>query len=246
MSVEVKERDYAIKRPHMKTSKKAIVEWGMANIDECGYDIEIATKHHERKGGTGQPFEIMMETPYPVDASEMGTHCWRCGHKGPTERAHIIPWALTNYDPKYDTPSSYRLLCTACHEEAPNVADETVMDKWIVESSKVYNPHRFYDTYWYVREKMETVFEKATTHGFEKAINSATQKWILREMMKDLRFQVAFGYLDESALDEENKKELEKQMKKLPEVYRDDKEKLQEKLLIDVFNTEAQIKKMLG
>ena len=51
----------------MKTTKKQIVEWGMANINECGYG---------------------------VDASEMSSRCWRCGYERETERCHVIPKSL--------------------------------------------------------------------------------------------------------------------------------------------------------
>ena len=55
----------------MKTTKKQIIEWGRANIDECDYG---------------------------VDHLEMDTHCWRCGHETTTERCHVIPYALGGPD----------------------------------------------------------------------------------------------------------------------------------------------------
>ena len=55
----------------MKTTKKQIVEWGMLNIDECGYG---------------------------VDAAEMHNRCWRCGYERPTERCHVIPASLGGSD----------------------------------------------------------------------------------------------------------------------------------------------------
>jgi len=55
----------------MKTSKKQIVEWGMANINECGYG---------------------------VDASEMSSRCWRCGYERVTERCHVIRKSLGGPD----------------------------------------------------------------------------------------------------------------------------------------------------
>ena len=64
------------------------------------------------------------ECGYGVDASEMDTHCWRCGYERYTERCHVIPDALDGED----TPSNYRLLCPDCHIEAPNVNDPNEMD----------------------------------------------------------------------------------------------------------------------
>lgn len=55
----------------MKTTKKQIVEWGITNINECGYG---------------------------VDASEMSSRCWRCGYERETERCHVIPKSLGGPD----------------------------------------------------------------------------------------------------------------------------------------------------
>lgn len=59
------------KRPSMKTTKKQIIDWGIRNIDECGYG---------------------------VDASEMHNRCWRCGYERYTERCHVIPYSLGGED----------------------------------------------------------------------------------------------------------------------------------------------------
>jgi len=158
-------RDYSIKRPPMKTTKKQVVYWCEGHIDECGY---------------------------PVDASEMDTHCFRCGYKRPTERAHTVPWANYNYDPKYDSPEYYRLLCSECHAEAPNVMEEThcewpnhhsIMDKWIIESAKMYNAQGAYNTYWKHRNKFEELLDKTGQHGFEP-MNKSTKEWVIDEFLK--------------------------------------------------------------
>ena len=142
------------KRPDMKSTKKQIVDWCMSNIDECGY---------------------------PVDASEMDTHCFRCGHERFTERAHTVPWAVLDYDPKYDSPEYYRLLCSECHAEAPNVVDEKAMDEWIKESSKI--SEGMYEVYWVYREKINELLEQTGTHGFEPR-NASTWDWITKEFLK--------------------------------------------------------------
>jgi len=144
------------KRPDMKTTKKQIVDWGDRNIDECDY---------------------------PVDASEMDTHCWRCGYERKTERAHIVHWAQSGYDPQYDAPKYYRLLCALCHEEAPNVNDEEEMDDWIKSSAKVYNEHYMYNVYWKVRDKITEIYNSTGRHGFN-ATNKSTEKWMLKEFQK--------------------------------------------------------------
>jgi len=163
------------KRPNMKTTKKQIVDWCQRNIDECGY---------------------------PVDASEMDTHCFHCGYERPTQRAHTVPWAEYNYDPKYDSPEYYRLLCDQCHSLAPNVKDENAMDKWIVEDSRKYNPHGYYDYYWVIRDKIDEILSQTGQHGFEP-MNDATMDWCWNElktflverenaMIKNLKPQVHF------------------------------------------------------
>jgi hypothetical protein len=149
-------RDYSIKRPSMKTTKKQIVHWCERYINECGY---------------------------PVDASEMSTRCFRCAYERPTEKAHIVPWANYNYDPKYDSPQYYRLLCSVCHGEAPNVMDEEYMDKWIITSAKEFNSSLQYDTYWLYRHKFEELLVQTQSHGFEP-LNAATKEWVNEEMGK--------------------------------------------------------------
>lgn len=151
------------RRPNMKTTKKQIVDWCMRNIDECGY---------------------------PVDATEMNTHCFRCGYERGTERAHTVHWSTLNFDEKYDSPEYYRLLCSECHEEAPNVAEpehlewpnhHSIMDNWIIESAKKFNPHFYYDVYWEVRDKVVEISSKLGTHGFN-GLNKATLEWAKKQL----------------------------------------------------------------
>lgn len=153
---QIKHLNKMRKRPDMKTTKKQIVDWcsNITNIDECSY---------------------------PVDGSEMDTHCFRCAYPRETERAHIVPWAVLDYDPKYDSPKYYRLLCSECHAEAPNVVDENAMDKWIRETAKI--SEGMYEVYWDYREKLEELFDQTGTHGFELR-NKSTLKWITEEFFK--------------------------------------------------------------
>ena len=132
------------------TTKKQIVEWAMANINELDYG---------------------------VDRSEMDTHCWRCGHERYTERCHVIPDALDGED----TPSNYRLLCSECHLEAPNVNDPDEMDKWIRRTNV-----GTYERFWEVRKLYNEISSKTIIHWGEGNINPSTQKWIITQLNKRL------------------------------------------------------------
>ena len=136
----------------MKTTKKQIVEWGMSNINECGYG---------------------------VDASEMSSRCWRCGYERETERCHVIPKSLGGPD----IPSNYRLLCSDCHHEAPNVNDPNAMDDWIRETCV-----SCYDTYWKIRKQVEDLMKdviKDTSYHFgHSGLNESTKIWAQKELLK--------------------------------------------------------------
>lgn len=150
------------KRPRMKTTKKQIVDWCARNISELDY---------------------------PVDAAEMGTHCFRCACRRDTERAHIVPWAVLGYDKKYDSPEYYRLLCSECHAEAPNVAEDvtfkwpnhhSIMDKWIKDSSVI--SEGMYEVFWDRREILQELYSRTGVHGFEPT-NQSTHEWVAREFL---------------------------------------------------------------
>jgi len=132
------------------TTKKQIVEWAMANI--C-------------------------ELEYGVDASEMDTHCWRCGYERYTERCHVIPDALDGED----TPSNYRLLCPDCHLEAPNVNDPDEMDNWIRRTNV-----GTYERFWEVRNLYNEIYSKTIVHWGEGNINPSTRKWMFEQLNKKL------------------------------------------------------------
>ena len=138
-------------RKRIKTTKKQIIEWGRKNINECGYG---------------------------VDASEMHSHCWRCGHNDQnTERCHVIPAALGGED----IPSNYRLLCNRCHHEAPNVNDPDEMDKWIRRTNiGVYN------IFWHVRESLGNAIEETTRHWGHNKLNASTEEWVENKFLDNL------------------------------------------------------------
>ena len=110
------------------------------------------------------------------DADEYHCRCWRCGYVRNTERCHVIPHSLGGPDEPYN----YRLLCNDCHQEAPNVADPSAMDKWIRDTSV---PN--YDTFWEMRGIMENIMKKTSTHFGHKGINDSTKEWVLEEFRKE-------------------------------------------------------------
>lgn len=87
------------------------------------------------------------------DWSEANTICWRCGCERKLERCHIIPYSLGGKD----EPSNFVLLCSECHQEAPNVESKTFMWDWI----KSYHCP-FYNTFWQKRaiEEYERIYHK--------------------------------------------------------------------------------------
>lgn len=61
------------------------------------------------------------------DWAEAGSICWRCGCKKTLQCCHIIPYSLGGKD----EPSNFVLLCSDCHEAAPNVQSPSFMWDWI-------------------------------------------------------------------------------------------------------------------
>jgi len=106
----------------IKTKKKDIVKYWTLLQDECGLSVDWA-EAHER--------------------------CWRCGHKAPLQRCHIIPDSLGGKD----EPSNLVLLCSRCHIDAPNVESKTFMWDWIRA-----NGTAIYDTFWSLRAQKEYEF----------------------------------------------------------------------------------------
>ena len=131
----------------IRITKSQIVEWGMENIDECGW---------------------------PVDATEMDTHCWRCGHERVTQRCHVIPDSLKGKD----IPSNYRLFCYDCHLEQPNVNDPNATDEWVRSTNIGY-----YNLFWKLREVWWKLSDEISFHWGED-VNRSTQEWKIKEFIK--------------------------------------------------------------
>lgn len=62
--------------------------------------------------------------PSIEDASKS---CWRCGSRQDIQRCHIIPASLGGAG----TELNLVLLCSRCHAEGPNIADQDIMFDWI-------------------------------------------------------------------------------------------------------------------
>lgn len=86
------------------------------------------------------------ECDLSVDWSEAEEYCWNCGSPKELTRCHIVPHSLGGAD----KPSNYVLLCRACHEEAPNVADPRIMWDWLAAHKS-----SFYRTYWVTEGQKE-------------------------------------------------------------------------------------------
>jgi hypothetical protein len=106
-----------------------------------------------------------------------------------TTKKQIVEWAIRNLDEcgmgcdadeYHDEPYNYRLLCSECHQEAPNVADPSAMDKWIRDTSVP-----TYDTFWEMRGIMESIMKKTSTHFGHKGINGSTKEWVIKEFSKE-------------------------------------------------------------
>jgi hypothetical protein len=122
------------------------------------------------------------EMGYPVDADAMDKRCFRCAEERPTERCHVIPKSLGGVD----EPHNYRLLCSECHEEAPNVNDSEAMDKWIIDSAKKWNPDLMYGVYWKNRKIFENTMEATSIHFGYGKMNQSTKEWVVETCKKKI------------------------------------------------------------
>ena len=146
------------------------------------------------------------ESGLSVDWAEAEKLCWRCAHERLLQRCHIVPHALGGDE----RPENLVLLCAQCHAEAPNVADPEFMWIWLRAHAVP-----FYRTYWQergireyelifsekpfsglthtdeimqeVRNILEEVFPKTSTHWGQGKINSATWAWVFRQVDQKAR-----------------------------------------------------------
>lgn len=95
------------------------------------------------------------------DWAEADKVCWRCGCYRKLQRSHIIPDSLGGKD----EPSNFVLLCSECHQEAPNVESKTFMWDWI---KSYYSP--FYNTFWQIRaaKEYERIYHKRFSEELEE------------------------------------------------------------------------------
>ena len=121
------------------------------------------------------------EGDFGTDHDEAHCRCWRCGYIRDLERCHVIPKSLggSNSD-----PANFVLLCSMCHEEAPDVKDKNAMFEWI-KSTKVSH----YDYFWKARSAVQYCFDSVCQHGVGKdSISPATHDWVISEIRKMFPF----------------------------------------------------------
>ena len=159
----------------IKTTKKQVIEWGQSNINEVYW---------------------------PVDASEMHTHCWRCGHETNTQRCHVIPDSLGGEDKPYN----YRLFCEFCHKEQPNVNDYDATDRWVRKTNIDY-----YNLFWKLRKAWFLLGEEISYHWGEN-INQSTHKWRVEKFIERTN-------IDKMMINSEKVSECLKSMEYIPESW---------------------------
>lgn len=124
------------------------------------------------------------------DWSEADSVCWRCGYTRKLQRCHIIPDSLGGMD----EPSNLVLLCSECHQEAPNVESTSFMWDWI----KSYHAP-FYNTFWSKRamDEYERIYHKSFTEELMKrniVTNHALNKfWNLKTGRTSFHFGHPYG-----------------------------------------------------
>ena len=101
-----------------------------------------------------------------VDWAEAHERCWRCSRNATLEKCHIIPHALGGTD----SPDNLVLLCSRCHSEAPNVADQSFMWIWLRRYAV-----SLYDTDWIIRgyEEFERIFRRKPFSEFREIISES-------------------------------------------------------------------------
>lgn len=97
--------------------------------------------------------------------------CVCCGRESSTlERAHVIPHSLGGSN----DVSNYILLCSKCHRESPDIADESALIEWMNEQ-----PTELENTLRIIRHEMDK-YNKEN----QVAVDEALIKEIFRELNK--------------------------------------------------------------
>ncbi|EPW1408059.1 HNH endonuclease, partial [Salmonella enterica subsp. enterica serovar Javiana] len=114
------------------------------------------------------------------------------------ERAHIIPHSLGGSN----DVSNYILLCSKCHRESPDIANESALIEWMNEQptemeSMLRLIQQEMDKYnketqmtvneILIKETFSELFKKAGTHGGRHS--DATKVYIIREALKKIFIQ---------------------------------------------------------
>lgn len=125
--------------------------------------------------------------------------CVCCGRESSKlERAHIIPHSLGGSN----DVSNYILLCSKCHRESPDIANESALIEWMNEQptemeSLLRLIQQEMDKYnketqmtvneIFIKETFSELFKKAGAHGGR--YSDATKVYIIREALKKIFIQ---------------------------------------------------------
>jgi hypothetical protein len=110
-----------------------------------------------------------------ADEADWIDRCWCCAIECKQERCHIIPHSLGGSN----HPSNFVLLCSFCHQEAPNVADKYLMWDWIAENRSLFylTKEEMEDIKSMVREELNL-----TTNHFGHKLNRSTKEWVSKRV----------------------------------------------------------------
>ncbi|MBT1868804.1 HNH endonuclease [Enterobacter mori] len=122
--------------------------------------------------------------------------CVCCGRESSKlERAHIIPHSLGGNN----DVSNYILLCSKCHRESPDIANESAFIEWMnyqptemesllrliqQEMDKYNKETQMTVNEIFIKETFSELFKKAGTHGGR--YSDATKVYIIREALKEI------------------------------------------------------------
>lgn len=100
-------------------------------------------------------------------------YCWRCACKANLQRCHIIPDSLGGED----TPSNFLLLCSLCHNQAPNTLNPQAMFEYVYSIQPI-----FYNTFWVMSATKE--FTKKYGREFLSLLNECNYELLKKDLFQ--------------------------------------------------------------